>query len=128
MLSAYRPPPALRGLLVLDSVIHSVQILIPIPRKKLSGQHRGSDVDYLVILDLVIHSIPHLRLKRTLIDFLLLNRRSPKRLRRRLLRTIQTTHLNRGIRLLSPFLGPHTLFRHLLRPRRWRPDHQCWVI
>jgi hypothetical protein len=108
MLSAYRPPHGLKDLLVLDLAIRSAQILIPILRRKLSGQHRGSDVDYLVILDLAIHSILHLRPKRTLIVFLLLYWRSPKLLSQRLLRTIQMKRLNRGIHLLNPCRGPRT--------------------
>ena len=125
-LSDYLPHPALKGLLVLDLAIRSVQILIL--RKKLSGRLRGSDVDYLAILDLAIHSIPHLRPKRMSIVYLLLNWRSPKRLHRRLLRIIRTTRSNRGIHLLNPSLGPLTLFHHLLLLRLWRPDRLCWVI
>jgi hypothetical protein len=128
MLSAYRPPRALRGLLVLDSAIHSLQILIPILRRKLSDRHRGSDVAYLVILDLATHSIPLLRPKRMSIVSLPLNWRFPQLPHQRLLRTTQTTLLNRGIHLLNPSLGPHTLFHHLLRPRPWHQDRLCWEI
>jgi len=110
MLSDYRQPHDLKDLLVLDLVIHSLQI--PILRRKLSGQPRGSAVGYLVILDLAIHSIPRLRPKPMLIDYPRLNWRFLKLPHQRLLRTIRMTHSNRGIHLLNPSLGPLISFRH----------------